>query len=635
MIADTFQGTYSVSVDANSLPDRFEFTTDEEATIVMGTQTLVSFGGFIREREVIITFQPPTADFFFEPEEPVVGVPISFDGTHSFDFDGIIVSYAWDFDGDGIVDSTDSIVQHTFQKSGAFDVALTVADDTGNEDTIIHPVTVSGEARIDSSTSFQPPVADFSYMPAQPHTGETVLFNGTASSDFDGIIMTYAWDFDGDGGVDATESIGSHVFPAPGRYSISLTVTDDSGHSDTVTYSIVIIGEAQGPAGPPASEQIPIAGFLISPAKPEPGNAIIFNGTSSLDLDGLIESFAWDFDDDGITDSSAPIAEYVFAAAGFYDVTLIVTDDDGNSDSVTEAIEVALQPSTPTGTIPPIADFAYLPTEPEAGTIILFNATLSEDPDGQIAAYAWDFDEDGEIDSTAAIVDHFFQEDGVYDVSLTVTDVSGSTDTHTRQIAVGSGEAQEHPATSLPPVADFEYSPAEPVEGELVLFNGLLSTDSDGEIIAYAWDFNGDDVIDSTDSFTQYVFLNSGTFNVSLTVTDDSGDSDSFIEAILVDLDSTPPASPPPSFQLPVADFSYMPAQPVAGELVLFNGTFSWDFDGEIVAYSWDFDNDGSSDASTPVAEHIFPSPGTITVSLTVTDDSGASDTLSIPIELE
>ena len=634
-IADALHGTYSVSVDANSLPDRFEFTTPEEATIVMGAQAPVSFGGFIREREVIITFQPPTADFFFEPEEPIVGMLISFDGTGSFDFDGIIVSYAWDLDEDGIIDSTDSIVQTTFQQPGTFDVALTVVDNTGNEDTIIYPVTVSGEARIDSSSSFQPPVADFSYMPAQPQTGETVLFNGTTSSDFDGIVMTYAWDFDSDGEVDATKSIASYVFPTSGTYNISLTITDDAGHSDSVIYSITVAGEPQEPVGPPAITQLPIASFLISPGEPEPGDVIIFNGTSSLDLDGLIESFAWDFGSDGIIDSTSPIAEYAFTAAGLYNVTLIVTDNDGNSGSVTEAIEVGSQPPTSIGMIPPTADFAYLPTEPEAGAIILFNGTLSEDPDGQIASYAWDFDGDGETDSTAAIVDYAFPEVGVYAVSLTVTDDSGRTDTRTLQILVGSGEAPEHPATSFPPVADFEYSPLEPVEGELVLFNGLLSTDIDGEVVTYSWDFNGDDVIDSTDSFTEYVFPNSGTFNVSLTVTDDSENSDTFIQAILVDVDSTPPVTPPSSFQLPVADFSYMPAQPVAGELGLFNGTFSWDFDGEIVAYSWDFNNDGSPDASASVAEHIFPSPGTITVSLTVTDDSGASDTLSIPIEVE
>ena len=626
-----------MSIDANSLPDRFEFTTAEEVTIVIGAQAPVpvSFGGFIREREVIITFQPPSADFFFEPEEPIAGMLVSFDGTYSFDFDGIIVSYAWDFDGDGIIDSTDSIVQYTFQQPGTFDVSLTVVDDTGNEDTIFYPVTVLGEARIDSSISFQPPVADFSYMPAQPQTGETVLFNGTASSDFDGIIMTYAWDFDSNEEIDASESIASYVFPAPGTYNVSLTVTDDGGHSDTVTYSIVVVAEPQELVSPPATTQIPIATFLISPAAPEPGDVIIFNGTSSLDLDGLIESFAWDFDGDGAIDSTAPIAEYTFAAAGLYNVTLIVTDNDANSDSVTMAIEVGSQAPPPTGMIPPIADFSYLPVEPEAGAIVLFNATLSTDLDGQITSYAWDFDEDGETDSTAAIVDYSFPEDGVYDVSLTVTDNAGSMDTLMLQIVVGSAEAPDHPATSLPPLADFEYSPAEPVTGELVLFNGMLSTDIDGEIVAYAWDFNDDDTIDSTDAFTEYVFPSSGTFNVSLTVTDDSGNSDTFIQAILVDIDSTPPVSPPSSFQPPVADFSYMPTQPAAGELVLFNGTLSWDFDGEIVAYSWDFDNDGSPDANTSVAEHIFPSPGTITVSLTVTDDSGASDTLSIPIEVE
>ena len=735
-ITDLLPGTYTVSIDANSLPDRFEFTTADEATIVVGAQapSSVSFGGFIREREVVITFQPPTADFSFDPENPVVETPISFDGTYSSDFDGIIISYAWDFDGDGVTDSTDPIVQYSFQQPGIFDVALTVIDDTGNEDTITYPVTVSGEATIEPDVSFQPPVADFSYMPAQPLTGETVLFDGTVSSDFDGTIMTYAWDFDGNGEIDAAGSIASYVFLAPGTYNVSLTVRDDAGNPDTVTYS-VIISQPDEPVAPPTTTHLPIASFQISPIEPEAGGVITFNGTSSIDVDGLVESFSWDFDGDGIPDSTVPIVEYAFASAGLHEVTLIVTDNDGNVDSVTITIEILAESPASTGVIPPIADFAYLPAEPEAGDIILFNATLSTDPDGQIASYAWDFDGDGRTDSAAAIVDYSFPEDGVYDVSLTVSDDSGSTDTLTLQIVVGLGtsvppatpstllppiadfgysplnpqtgslvlfngtlstdpdgeiaayawdfngddiidstaaiaehtfliegthnvsltvtdnsgntdaltlqvivdsrEPPEQPATSLPPLADFEYSPTEPIAGELVLFNGLLSTDIDGEIVAYSWDFNGDNVIDSTDSFTETVFTSSGTFNVSLTVTDDSGNSDSFIRAILVDVASPPPITPPSSFQPPVADFSYMPAQPMAGELVLFNGTNSWDFDGEIVTYSWDFNNDGSSDASTVVAEHFFPAPGTITVSLTVTDNSGASDTLSISIEVE
>ena len=73
----------------------------------------------------------------------------------------------------------------------------------------------------------------------------------------------------------------------------------------------------------------------------------------------------------------------------------------------------------------------------------------------------------------------------------------------------------------------------------------------------------------------------------------------------------------------------------MAGELVLFNATDSWDPDGEIVSYSWDFNNDGSPDAETASAEHIFPEPGSFIVSLTVTDNAGASDTLSISIDAQ
>ena len=628
-IADILPGTYSMSVDANSLPDRFEFTTAEEATIVIGAQAppLVSFGGFIREREVIITFQPPTADFSYDPEAPVVGTPVTFDGTDSFDFDGAVVSYAWDFDGDGITDSTDSIVDYTFQQPGTFDIALTVIDDMANEDTVIHPVTVSGEARIDSSTPFQPPVADFSYMPAQPQSGETVLFNGTTSSDFDGAISTYAWDFDGNGEVDASESIVSYVFPTSGTYNVSLTVTDDSGNLDTVIYSIIVVEGTQEPVSPPTTMQLPIASFQISPSNPESGDVIFFNGTSSLDLDGLIESFAWDFDGDGIPDSTAPIAEYAFASAGRYGVTLTVTDNDGNMDSVTLTVEVSSQSPASASAIPPIADFAHLPAEPDPGDLILFNATLSTDLDGQIASYAWDFDGDGKTDLFGAIVDHSFPEDGVYDVSLTVTDDSGSTDTITLRVLVGAGDAVPPTVsfTLLPPIADFRYSPANPQTGSLVLFNGTLSTDPDGQIAAYGWDFNGDGVVDSTAAIAEYTFLIEGAHNVSLTVTDDSGSSDTLTLQIAVDSREAPeqPATSLP----PLADFEYSPADPVAGELVLFSGLLSTDIDGDIVAYAWDFNDDGIIDSTASFTEHVFPSSGTFNVSLIVTDDDGNSDT--------
>ncbi len=754
-LSQVLPGTYSLAIDQTSLPERFEFTTQQQVDLIVGSLPVppISFGGFVREREVVITFQPPTADYFYQPEEAIAGSPVTFDGTYSFDFDGEIISYAWDFDADGVIDSTEAIVAHVFGRSGTFDVSLTVVDDTGNEDTVIYPIVVAEGSAVSPSSSFGPPIAEFSYMPEQPRVGENTVFDGSTSSDFDGEIVSYAWDFDGDGATDASGMIAATVYSAAGTYNVSLSVTDNGGNVDTVSYPLVIAAAAQpeasnapaedspqapsdSPVAAPVAAQPPIADFQYSPLSPTVGEIVVFNGTSSLDLDGLVTGFAWDFDADGQIDSTAPLAETTFESAGPHDVTLTVTDNDGNSDRITLAITVASPVPESTGIIPPIADFAYLPAQPDPGAIVLFNATLSTDADGQIAAFAWDFDADGQIDATAAIIDYVFDEEGVFGVSLTVTDTDGATDTLIRQVTVGTGAEQtpSPPVTLIPPVADFSYSPDDPQSGSLVvfnatlstdadgqivsyvwdfnedglvdasaaiteytfsstgdtevtltvtdnsgnvdsltrsisilpdqvlvtqpgpsmspladfeyspnaptagsqvLFNGLISSDLDGEVVAYAWDFNDDGLIDSTEGFATTIFPTAGTFYVTLTVTDNSGSTDAYTQPVFVNIASSRDTTPPTSFQPPVADFSFMPSEPSTGELVLFNGTLSWDFDGEIVSYAWDFNRDGITDAETATAEHIFPDSGTITVSLTVTDDSGASDTLSIPINIQ
>ena len=727
-IVDLLPGTYTVALDEATLPDRFEFTTPEAATLVIGADapSSVTFGGFVREREVIITFQPPTADFFYEPESPSAGQLVTLDGTYSFDFDGEIVTYAWDLDADGAVDATDAVVQRIFEAAGSYEITLTVTDDAGNEDTITYTVNVAPGASVPTVTL--PPIAEFQVSPAVPTIGQVVQLDASAASDPDGTIVAYGWDVDGDGAVDLTGRIVDVTFAAAGEYVVTLTVTDDEGNSDTVAVTVAVAA-AQEAAEPSASSiQLPIAEFQISPAAPVAGGVVSFNGTASLDLDGRIESFAWDFDGDGAVDATAPIAEHTFPGPGTFAVTLTVTDDGGNTDTITK--DVAVAETEASAGEPPVAQFAFMPTAPDAGDLILFNATLSTETDDRIVSYSWDFDADGAVDSYAAIVDYTFEENGTYavtltvtdevgrtgtqtqtivigpvseppsesasylppiadfaytpqqpqtgslvrfngtlsedrdgtitsyawdfdgdglvdaeaaiaeytfpagshDVSLTVTDDDGATDTLTRTVAVSSAAA---PTSTMPPVADFEFSPESPVVGQLVSFNGLLSADPDGEIVAYAWDFDNDGTVDASGAFVQHSYPTAGTVDVSLTVTDDGGNVDTFIQAVLVDVEEAPSSSPPSSFQPPVADFSYMPSEPSAGELVLFNASFSWDFDGEIVAYAWDFDADGAVDAATVSAEHIFPEPGTFTVSLTVTDDSGASDTLTLTIQVD
>ena len=84
------------------------------------------------------------------------------------------------------------------------------------------------------------PSADFSMTSEAPHPGETVTFDASASSDPDGEIVRYEWDFDGDGSVDVTGATVSYVFEEPGEYSVVLIVTDDEGNQDSVAKVIVV-----------------------------------------------------------------------------------------------------------------------------------------------------------------------------------------------------------------------------------------------------------------------------------------------------------------------------------------------------------------------------------------------------------
>jgi len=492
---DIAPGLYTASLDPATLPDRFESTTPERLVldIVSRTEGEILFGGYIKPREVIITFQPPTADFVYEPSSPTTGEPVTFDGTFSFDFDGDIVGYAWDFDGDEIIDSTDPVTQWVFVEPGEINVSLTVTDNVGSMDQVAQSLTITGPSLVQvevpstdlatlpdrpstiqtqtevTTSSLQPPIADFVYSPETPFVGDSIAFDGSDSFDFDGQITGYAWDFNADGTSDASGAIAMRTFPAAGRYDVTLTVTDDGGNADSITRTLDVIADGtptpdqmpedttqnqeptqqpdQQPDPEPEDPQDtqttllpPTANFSFMPGQGTVGEPITFDGTLSSDPDGAIIVYAWDFDGDGLTDASSPLLEHAFATPGNQSVTLTVFDGDGQSDSVTYTVPVS-EPSSPGSesdgvVLPPIADFSYSPGAPVAGEPVEFNGLLSFDFDGTLVGYAWDFEGDGIVDQTGGLVLHVFGSPGTYSVRLTVTDNDGATDAIIRTITV-------------------------------------------------------------------------------------------------------------------------------------------------------------------------------------------------------
>jgi PKD repeat protein len=355
--------------------------------------------------------------------------------------------------------------------------------------------------------------------------GMPVAFDGSSSSDPDGTIVSYAWNF-GDGNR-GTGVRPNHTYSAVGTYNVSLTVTDNDGDSDIATTTATIV---------PAPNEAPTA----DPNGPYSGTAgvtaVLFDGSLSEDSDGSIVSYAWNFGDGSTGTGATP--SHTYAAAGTYNVSLTVTDNDGATDTATTTASI-----TDPANVAPIAD-PNGPYTGTSGTSVLFDGSLSEDSDGTIVSYAWDFG-DGST-GTGATPSHTYAAAGTYNVSLTVTDNDGAIDTATTMATINSVPG------NVGPTAD----PNGPYTGETgvaVAFDGSGSTDDDGTIVSYAWDFGDGNT--GTGVAPSHTYGAAGTYDVSLTVTDDGGDSDTATTTATIAAGTiVPPTTAPPTTTTPTCD---------------------------------------------------------------------------------
>jgi large repetitive protein len=258
----------------------------------------------IVDRVPVASFSPPSG--------AVATTPVSFVDTSS-DPDGSIISRSWDF-GDGS-NSTQQSLTHTYAHAGNYTVQLTVHDNSGNQNSVTHAVAVADH----------PPVASFTAGPSGVLTQQPVSFDAGASSDPDGTVNGYSWNF-GDGSPAATGATPSHVYAHSGQYSVTLTATDDFGLSATST-QVVSIGDRP-----------PLATFSVNPGSAGAGDIIGFDASASSDPDGTVVQDYWFFGDG--TSAVGAVQDHSYRAPGTYGVSLGVMDDSGTFDIATRVITV-------------------------------------------------------------------------------------------------------------------------------------------------------------------------------------------------------------------------------------------------------------------------------------------------------
>jgi len=174
----------------------------------------------------------------------------------------------------------------------------------------------------------RPPQANFTLDSSTVFVEEPVSFDASASLAGDGEFLEYNWDF-GDG-TTGQGVAAMHGYQSPGQYTVTLTVRNDKGKSDSASRQVMVEPR-------PEANQPPSAAFSFSPEGPAVDESVSFSDESS-DPDGQVVSWQWDFGDGSTSEEQNP--SHTYAETGSFTVTLSVTDDQGGTGEATQAITV-------------------------------------------------------------------------------------------------------------------------------------------------------------------------------------------------------------------------------------------------------------------------------------------------------
>lgn len=430
---------------------------------------------------------PPRA-VFSSRDMACLGQSVTFDARGTTTSDPAKTTYAWDF-GDGTQGKGIQVTKE-YKKVGEYQVWLTVND---GQNTACSTDSISKKVKIGAA-----PIADagqdieLSYLEKEPLK---VSFDASDSMSPSGDPLTYAWDF-GDGTTGVGEKV-THVYGKPGNYVAKVTVDDGSSCGTdmaSVKVGMRIVSVVVAHAGDD------MAACLT--------DRIAFDGSASTSSSGRSLAYRWDFGD-GTSADGAKVS-HVYQKSGTYRVVLTVTDGSGGKNSTSTDVVNVTVGAPPTAVLKRVGKACV-------GDVVSFDASGSKDPDGKALRYMWDFG-DGTTQKGDAKVTHVYRKAGHYTTSVEVKKAVG---TRCKPVSTtcNSAMASIDVAVNTPPVANAGPNLVSCVGSEIV-FDGSLSSDADGDALAYEWDFGDGTTAEGVKG--THGFTKKGFYKVTLTVDDGS-----------------------------------------------------------------------------------------------------------------
>ena len=430
-----------------------------------------------------------------------------------------------------------------------------------------------------------PPSASATVTPNSGRAPLPVTFDGSGSTDSDGSIVSYVWDFgDGSNGSGITDA---HTYTGQGSYQAVLTVTDDRGATATTSVFVFV--------DPP--NQVPVVDFTATPLAGRPPLDVSVDAVNSYDPEGGALSYGGR--SATARTASTPQAQHTYGSVGIYTLMLVVTDPDGGSASMSRSIVVS------SSNLAPHAD-AGVDQSGEEGTQLFFSGVASTDSDGSIASYRWDWG-DG---STPEVIDgypygaHTFVDNGTYVVTLSVTDDGGATASDTAVVTVAN----------VAPSVSFDLAASRVPIGATRSYHAGVQDPGVNDVVVTSWDFGDGGVASGT--AVEHAYAAAGPYTITVTSHDADGGSSSVsrtVQVAAVSADAGPDVSSVEGATVQLGGPNMSPSDPFT--------TIDWDF------------GDGSPHEGSLAPSHQYRNEGVYVARVTVSDEGGtATSTATVTV---